>query len=239
MTYIVNPKTKGSGVVCAIPQTGTCPNNCADCFFQSGRSYLEPLDENLPNLPEPEDCVNRVVRMNDGNDSNVEKGDVVEAAGGYEHFFFNTAVPDLDFPGPVVLTVNPGEMTDVGFHKIKKPPVNLMFVRIRTNAWNVEDVVVPAVDWYTSRGVPVVLTYMAYYGEDVPEDFRHCYEFKKRTLNSYWVLDQLVQDDIEADFWRNDLVYTCGWKGTHPCSRCGNCLREYFNAVVRMEGRGF
>jgi hypothetical protein len=41
MSYIENPKTKGSGIVCAIPQPGVCPIGCEDCFFQSGRSFLE------------------------------------------------------------------------------------------------------------------------------------------------------------------------------------------------------
>ena len=50
MPYKENPKTKGSGIICCIPQKGTCPNNCEDCFFQSGRSYLEPLSENLPRV---------------------------------------------------------------------------------------------------------------------------------------------------------------------------------------------
>ena len=46
--WIWNPKTKGSGILTCIPQTGICPNNCEDCFFQGGRSYLEPLSKNLP-----------------------------------------------------------------------------------------------------------------------------------------------------------------------------------------------
>ena len=37
MSYVENPKTKGSGILCCIPQKGRCPNNCSDCFFQSGR----------------------------------------------------------------------------------------------------------------------------------------------------------------------------------------------------------
>ena len=49
-----NPKTKGSGIITCIPQTGRCPNGCEDCFFQSGRSYLEPLEENLPHVPPAE-----------------------------------------------------------------------------------------------------------------------------------------------------------------------------------------
>jgi len=50
--YKENPKTKGSGIICCIPQTGICPQKCDDCFFQSGRSYLEPLVDNLPNMPD-------------------------------------------------------------------------------------------------------------------------------------------------------------------------------------------
>ena len=85
--YIENPKTKGSGIVCAIPQTGTCPNKCEDCFFQSGRSYLEPLVDNLPNLPEEVDY--QIVRINDGNDSNVDYPAVIMRTESYKHKFFN------------------------------------------------------------------------------------------------------------------------------------------------------
>ncbi len=38
MDYKENPKTKGSGIICAIPQKGICPSKCPDCFFQSVRS---------------------------------------------------------------------------------------------------------------------------------------------------------------------------------------------------------
>ena len=106
--YIENPKTRGSGIVCVIPQTGHCPNECEDCFFQSGRSYLEPLDTNLPNMIPPEDVGDRIVRVNDGNDSNVNHSLVIESTKCYKHKFYNTAIPQLDFDAPVVLTVNPG-----------------------------------------------------------------------------------------------------------------------------------
>ena len=134
--YIENPKTKGSGILCCIPQTGACPNKCLDCFFQSGRSYLEPLDDNLPNMPAPRS--DRIFRINDGNDSNVHRETVISATVQYPLRFFNTAIPKhLDeFPGPVVLTLNPGKMTDSEFHKIDPIPKNLMFVRVRTNMYN-------------------------------------------------------------------------------------------------------
>lgn len=237
MGYIENPKTKGSGIVACIPQTGICPNKCHDCFFQSGRSFLEPLDENLPNMPF--DVENRVVRINDGNDSNHMIALVIRSTQQYQMKFYNTAIPkNFDkFDAPVVLTVNPSYMTDEKFYKLDPIPKNLMFVRIRTNMWNMNKVVVPAVEYYTEREVPVVLTFMAYYDhpEKIPEGFAGCYEFKKRTLNSYYVIKQFAWDMITDMFKDNKYVYTCGKDAnTHPCKFCGNCLREYFATMERI-----
>lgn len=142
MGYIYNPKTKGSGIITAIPQKGRCPNNCEDCFFQNGRSYLEPLEENLPNMPSKEQARGMVVRVNDGNDSNNQQAFVIEACKKYEHKFYNTSIPtNLDhFDAPVVLTVNPGNLVDKSFWKLDTPPKNLMYVRVLTNTWNAENV---------------------------------------------------------------------------------------------------
>jgi hypothetical protein len=213
-----NPKIKGSGVIACIPQTGLCPNKCEDCFFQSGRSYLEPLEENLPYIPSLVDSHGRIVRMNDGNDSNVDRRNVIAVAKRYDNYFFNTAIPkDLaGFHAPVVLTVNPGEKTDRNFHKLEEIPDNLMFVRVRVNSWNVSDVVIPAVDYYTGRGVAVVLTYMAYYKASPNPQYLRDYEWKKRTINSYWVL---------RDGRRMEI-----------CTFCGNCIREYYNTKERICG---
>ena len=238
MGYIENPKTKGSGIVCAIPQQGLCPNKCPDCFFQSGRSFLEPLEENLPNMPN--DVENRVVRVNDGNDSNHQIALVIRSTKQYPMKFYNTAIPkNLEtFDAPVVLTLNPAKMTDTGFHKLKKIPKNLMFVRIRTNMWNLENVVEPAVEYYTKKGVPVILTFMAYYDTSVPEEYQRYYTFTERTINSYWVIRSLFWKMVMDQFWTNDLVYSCskieGEKASRACSRCGNCLREYFATMERM-----
>ena len=233
--YRDNPKTKGSGIICAIPQTGRCPNECAECFFQSGRSYLEPLDENLPNMPT--DTHGRIVRVNDGNDSNVDKKTVVMATAGWSRFF-NTSQPDLDFPGPVVLTVNPGDMTDKDFHRIYNPPPNLMFVRVRVNAWNLEDVVDPAVAFYTTRDVPVVLTFMAYFDQEPRAEHRANYTWRQRTLNSYWAITTAAWEKIMARYAYNKWVHSCGKiegeKGSTACRHCGNCLREYFATLERL-----
>jgi len=246
MAYIENPKTKGSGILCAIPQKTKCPMKCKGCFYQSGRGYLEPLVEHLPNLPDPKWANDNgyIVRMNDGNDSNVEREKVIEAASKYKDVFYNTAIAKLDFPGPVVLTVNPGALTDTSFLKVK-PEKNLMFVRFRTNLWNTplcEDVV----KYYTSKGVPVVLTFMAYDDlNDIPEGARFNYPLQERTTNTYYAISHAAWELIMMHWKDNPLVYSCGrygcvrWKGGQTgCEYCGNCLREYYRTKLRMhEGK--
>jgi hypothetical protein len=237
MPYIENPKTKGSGVICCIPQEGVCPIGCADCFFQSGRSYLEPLDDNLPNMPSLKEVRNRVVRVNDGNDSNNHRDLVVAVTSCYPQKFFNTSIStDLEFFGdPVVLTVNPGNMTDKSAHFVDPIPKNLMFVRVRVNSWNL-DLVDWVVEYYTGAGIPVIFTFMAYYTETIPDEYKDDYVFSKRTLNSYWVITSEAWDRIMSKYSDNQLVYSCGKNAdTHACSRCGNCLREYFATMERMK----
>ena len=242
MVYKFNPKTDGSGIICAIPQTGRCPNNCEDCFFQSGRSYLEPLSENLPNIPSVEQSLNHIVRVNDGNDSNVQRDVVIEMTKQFPMKFYNTAIPkNFDkFDAPVVLTVNPGKLTDKSFHKLDEIPKNLMMVRVRTNTWNMESVVFPSVEYYTTLGVPVVLTFMAYHNEDnIPISRKLQYIHRKRTLNEYWAIRTDTWHSIMEEFWNNYLVYSCGKVegelGKTGCRYCGNCLREYFATVERMK----
>lgn len=234
-----NPKTKGSGIVCAIPQTGTCPNNCEDCFFQSGRSYLEPLEDNLPFIPEPTDF--QVVRINDGNDSNVDKPTVLMRTHQFPLKFYNTAILNLDFEAPVVLTVNPGKMTDIDFHKIqgRDAPKNLMFVRFRANTWNIE-LQKECIRYYSSRDVPIVLTFMAYFNsaDRVPENHRKNYIFRKRTLNSYNAITTAAWREVMQQYEDNKWVHSCGKiegeLGDTHCRFCGNCLREYFATRERM-----
>lgn len=249
MGYIENPKTEGSGIICCIPQKGRCPNECLDCFFQSGRSYLEPLEDNLPNMPNMMQMVGRILRVNDGNDSFNDYEWVMRATQHSHDKFYNTSNPvglDMLHDAPVVLTINPGKMTDHGYYLlaekfITRPdivvPSNLMFVRIRTNMWNIDDVVDPAVKYYTNLGVPVVLTFMAYEsGLSIPDCYKDWYELKTRTLNPYYAI---TQDTFELflDMYKlNNLVYTCGKDAdTHACKHCGNCLREYYATRERMK----
>ena len=114
-----------------------------------------------------------------------------------------------------------------------------MFVRIRTNTWNLESVVKPATEFYTNQQVPVVLTFMAYYDEkSIPETHKEEYMFRKRTLNSYSAITTKAWEEIMANFKYNIYVYSCGKiegeKGKTSCERCGNCLREYFATEERI-----
>ena len=241
MTYKYNPKTKGSGIICCIPQTGICPNNCPDCFFQSGRSYLEPLDKNLPNMPSLQQIGHRIVRVNDGNDSNNNRKQVVESTRYLPQKFYNTAntIRMEEFPGPVVLTANPAYYTNTIIQKLDTIPKNLMFVRVRTNMWNLE-LVDAAIAYYTEKEVPVVLTFMAYFSESIPLEHRAHYTFRQRTLNSYYAITTKAWESVMGKYKYNHFVYSCGKTegeaGTTLCSRCGTCLREYFNTMERLSG---
>ena len=234
--YKENPKTKGSGIICAIPQKGTCPNKCEDCFFQSGRSYLEPLEKNLPNMPMIRDTDYRVVRINDGNDSNVDREMVTESTWGYEMKFYNTAIPkDLEkFDAPVVLTINPKD-EEINYAQI---PDNLMFVRYRTNMWNL-DRLPYVVDYYSRRQVPIVLTFMAYFNlNSIPKIYESCYIYRQRTMNSYYAITTEAWETAMFPYRYNKWIYSCGKiegeRGTNKCRYCGNCLREYFATMERM-----
>lgn len=235
MTYKPNPKTEGSGILTAIPQMGKCPMNCGDCFFQSGRSYLEPLADNLPNMPEYGEAVGRIVRVNDGNDSNYQREHVEESCRLYKRKFYNTSIPRnlATFNAPIVLTVNPGAMTDKDAHLVSAPP-NLMFVRFRTNTWNTV-LCDQVVDYYSRQGVPIVLTFMAYYETEIPQHEWGNYELRKRTLNEYFAIKFEAWKLVMARYERNPLVHSCGRETvTTACRHCGNCLREYYATKERM-----
>ena len=184
----------------------------------------------------------RIVRINDGNDSDNQIDLVMKTAKQFDDYFYNTSfIDNLEkFDAPFVLTVNPAEMTDSDFYKLEEIPENLMFVRVRTNTWNLDEVVKPAIEYYTAKEIPVILTFMAYFDKEIPEDHKDKYIYRKRTLNSYWAIIGWAWELImEMDNYKyNPYIYGCGKiegeKGDTKCSRCGNCIREYYNTKERI-----
>ena len=237
--YVENPKTKGSGILCCIPQVGRCPVGCEDCFFQTGRSYLEPLCDNLPNAPSQEEAMGCVIRMNDGNDSNVDRKLVMETASSYPMKFYNTAIPRHleEFDAPVVLTVNPGDRTNGEPYLLEDIPVQLMFVRVRVNSWNL-DLVDRVVEHYSANEIPIVFSFMAYFKLDIPEEHRGDYVLRKRITNEYYAITTDAWERIMSGYKYSKWVYSCGKvdgeKGITSCRHCGNCIREYFVTTLRI-----
>ena len=192
------------------------------------------------NLPFPPRVSHQIVKVNDGNDSSNHMEEVITATKRYVHKFFNTANPNhlAEFPDPVVLTCNPGKKTDTSAYLLPNPPPNLMYVRFRVNAWNL-DLADKVVQHYTKMQIPVVMTFMAYFTESVPKEYQQHYIYRKRTTNVYWAITTKAFREIMKRWEDNLLVSSCGKiEGANDgtkCRYCGVCLREYFATLERLD----
>lgn len=242
--YIENPKTKGSQIICCVPQRGRCTINCSDCFYQpnketgESRGYLGPHFEHSPNIPPLALTKNRIVRINDVNDSNNKRDLVISTAQQFLDKFFNTSIPhELEgFVYPVVLTTNPGSAEDTAlrYHQIYPVPKNLMFVRARVNSWNLP-LIDQIVNHYSGYQVPVVLTFMAYYETPIPPTHGAFYKVRPRTTNSYWVINPEVWDMVVERYRSNPYVFTCGADATKfACADCRNCENLYIKKIREL-----
>lgn len=212
----MNPKMIGSNCIDCRVQVGPCPIGCNQCFYNRPGAYY--CDINKPQIPDPF-TVNSggfIVRMNSGHDSNLDREKVIEQAQKYDRVFFNTSIPNFDFPGPVVFTANgkeeePAWCPIVNYlGKTKQISVKqerffdrLMFVRLRVSPTNL-DLIEHAVAAWTAVRVPVVLTFMAYYDQTPPGTLEGigidgqrfqipdssniilAYTWRTRILNAYW-----------------------------------------------------
>jgi hypothetical protein len=218
---------------------------CNQCFYNRPGAYYVPFNE-LPLLPDPKEVGDNIVRMNCGHDSNIEFESVVAVASQYRHVFFNTAIPKLaHFPGPVVFTANSKEEERPVM--IAPPPDNLMFVRLRTSATNL-DWIDMAVEHYTAWKVSVVITMMAYYDQEphVNENMvnepggdltaKDCYEWKVRHINSYWCPTPALMRAIMDRYVDNRLVALCSSLHSTFCRDCRNCETYYIQTMKRLRG---
>jgi hypothetical protein len=237
-----NPKQEGSNVFDCKPQCGPCPMGCNQCFYnRPGASYV-PLDE--PHMPTVAEVGDGIMRVNALHDSNIERDKVIAATAQYPRRFFNTAIPKFNFPGPVVFTANREEekAAVVPCSLQTGIPYNLMFVRLRVSATNIGLVAV-AVEAWTKRGTPVVLTFMAYYDGKPPSNpdieaelSGPLYEWKQRHVNSYHCPTRefmtYVLRYMKPIAWR--LVTMCGTLQSNFCKDCRNCETYYWQTMKHM-----
>ena len=258
MSDTENPKLAGeSGLVDCIPQTGDCPNACAECFYNAPGFYRT---KEYSKFPDPAEVGDRIVRVNSGHDSNL--GGVVRLPAGhwllpelgvgadegielsrqtlvemcryyYPRVFWNTSIPRFDFPGPVVFTAN-GRIP-----LVQRCPPNVAAVRIRYNSWEWTDLAALA-RWYDAENVPILLTAMRYARETpIPRAHMHEYSRKKHVVNSYWTLNADAQfhirDAVQGVCDHVGIVHHCGTATSSLCRDCGNCALLFSMCKARMQ----
>lgn len=232
---IRNPKQEGSNIFSCRVQTGICPIRCNQCYYNrdNGAAFYCDIDE--PHIPDPDTLPdNAIVRFNDGHDSSIELDKVIAQAAKYKNVFYNTSrILRLDkIPAPVVLTVNPNERTSgyipssIRADDLKK----IMYARIRITPLFLDKGLHDVWHW-TNAGIPVVLTFMAYFDGAQIESHKHLYEFKVRHINSYYCLLPEMMDNItqcaKLGSANPELVYTCGTRESNLCKDCLNCETLY------------
>lgn len=227
-----NPKQEGSNVFDCKPQSGLCPLNCNQCFYNRPEAfYVDPMQ---PHFPTIEEVGGGIVRVNCGHDSNYKRQKVIAETEQYPHRFFNTALPKFDFPAPVVFTANRTEEKPVCLLDIV--PENMMYVRLRVSSTNLRHIDI-AVQWYAGlKRVPVVLTFMAYYDQE-PAD-KDCYVWKTRHINSYWCATRAFMASVvarEKEYGRR-LVTICGTLDSNWCRDCRNCETYYWQTKRHLAG---
>jgi len=225
----VNPKLAGSDLIDCIPQTGQCSNYCLECYYNHPGFYRTKSESLFPPYDTP-----KLVRVNSGHDSNIHREYVIESTSKYKEKFYNTSLPNFDFPGPVVFTCN-GRDTDFSAMVVTKNLDNLMAVRFRTNLWNL-DLLYEVIAYYAlKKKIPVTITFMRYADvKNIPKQFLNFYVYRKSILNEYYILDPVKQDEVFGNY-AHELVGACG-KGSSFCRDCGRCKKLYNDWKVK---RGF
>lgn len=233
-----NPKLEGSMLVDCIPQVGNCPNECLECYYNGGGFFT---DKKTPLVPTLEEVGNKIVRVNSGHDSNLQKELVLRITEKYTNKFYNTSIPNFDFPAPVVFTCN-GRDTDFSAMMVVRELKNLMEVRFRTNLWNL-DLLDEVVSFYAGHGVPVTITFMRYTDlSNIPVKYRNHYEMRKSILNVYYHLSREKQREVvekypgpnEGEFSQR-MVGMCGTPDSSYCRDCHRCIFCYNKIVHQNE----
>jgi len=249
-----NPKQVGTSLEDCRVQVGPCPLNCPECFYNRETAFYESIYDQ--HIPKPEDVKDKIVRVNCGHDSNVDRQRVIDQAVKYKQYFFNTSLPNLNFPGPVVLTLNGRDELDILTPgKVHGHLTNLMFVRLRISTQNFEYVRLANDDsifQWVDLGIPVILTFTSFYTRTPPfctvnkekttawRKGKALYEWKVRTLNEYWC----PTSEFMLDVWSSltavygCLINMCGTPQSGKCVDCKNCETYYWQTKKRLEFLG-
>jgi len=239
-----NPKQEGTNLFDCIPQKGPCPNKCSQCFYN--HNFYLPIDR--VHFPHWDDVgEDGIVRVNSGHDSNIERDQVIGRTHVYPKRFFNTSIPEFDFPDPVVFTANASEERNAWLPehlRSKRSGVrlgdklfdNLMFVRLRTSSMNVPLVANAAEKW-GEAGVPVLLTFMRYYDEsEFAKQNRDEYVQRSHITNTYWCpSDHFMRAALKFVSAFNSKIEMCGTPRSSLCKDCLCCEKYYYQAKRRMQ----
>lgn len=230
MANIPNPKLKDSLIIDCIPQFGSCPLDCMECYYNGGRFY-RPLEPLLPTLEEAE---GKIVRVNSGHDSNLQYELVMESTKEYRDKYYNTSLPLLRFNAPTTLTIN-GRDTNYTFYKpseVKGDLNTLASIRFRINTWNMDLCEKAIVAW---EDYPFLLTDMRYYDKNNVKKIDD-YIWKRSHINDYWMLTDDALNRILDKLLGYKNVYLCGNPFNHSnwCRDCRLCEHLYEKCKRRI-----
>ena len=235
---IENPKTEGTHIIDAIPQTGLCPMKCSECYYNDDGFYLS---KDVPNVPTSVEALGRIVRVNSGHDSNIDRTNVMNVTQIFRDRFYNTCIPILHFGRPTILTIN-GRDTDNSYvspHKIEGSLETLMALRFRVNTWNLP-LLENALNEYFSYGLhaPFILTPMRYKSvEAIPETHRKFYTRRKHIVNDWWCLTEEGFLLVKS-LMRYPSAFLCGnpFDNSSLCSQCRLCEHFYVSSMNKILG---
>ncbi len=232
-----NPKLEGSNLFDCKSQEGLCPRNCNQCYYNHLGEENDLVKFGYsPMLKDVEE--NGIVRVNSMHDSNLNRKDAIAHSQSFKRRFFNTSIPNFDFPDPVVYTANCSEEEKVildfmrvkDFHKI-------MFVRLRVSSTNIEHVRMATGVMLSYSDLNIVWTMMKYYSKDaLPKLNRGYYELKKVLKHDRYTPTRKFKEDIQILINKFDSrrLALCGTIFSELCKDCRNCETYYYQTKKRM-----
>ena len=233
-----NKKLAESNLVDWIPQrVKRCPLDCPECYYNRAVNENTEWIQHVGDRPSDVDIQTKIVRVNSGLDSNIERKIVVEQTRELPHKFYNTSIPQwIGFPGPVVLTVNPG-WCGYQFHNLAGSIgflSQLMFVRVLVAdvTQHALNIIAREIRWYARFNVPVVLTFMRYTGMPTHPSG---YTMTGHIDHEWWCPTIETKRGTYAELLSNashgDLYVCGGLEGDERCATCGVCERLYWRSL--------